>query len=198
MTATTTVPNPTPTAPRKRCFWCEGDPLYEAYHDEEWGQAVHDDAKLFEMLMLECFQAGLSWRTVLHKRAAFRAACDGFDLAKVRHYDEAKIDELMQNQAIIRHRKKLAALRVNAEAFVRVQDEFGCFAAYLWGFTQGQVLVYRPQTREQIHVKTALSDDIARDLKQRGFKFVGSTTVYAYLQAVGVVNEHMADCFKAT
>lgn len=180
----------------KRCFWCEGDPLYEAYHDNEWGEPVHDDARLFEMLMLECFQAGLSWRTVLHKRAAFHAACDGFDLAKVSQYDENKIDELMQNQSIIRHRKKLQALRVNADAFARVQDEFGCFADYLWAFTDGQVIVKCPQTRDEIAATTPLSDAIARDLKRRGFQFVGSTTVYAYLQAVGVVNEHMADCFK--
>lgn len=182
----------------KRCFWCEGDPLYEAYHDHEWGKPVHDDVHLFEMLMLECFQAGLSWRTVLHKRAAFRAACDGFDLAKVRHYDAAKIDALMHNPDIIRHRKKLESLRVNAEAFMCVQAELGSFAAYLWGFTDGQTIVKRPKIRDEITATTPLSDAIARDLKRRGFKFVGSTTVYAYLQAVGVVNEHMADCFQAT
>lgn len=173
-----------------RCRWCNpANARYVAYHDEEWGVSCREDAQLFELLVLECFQAGLSWETVLNKREAFRRAFDGFDAARIAAYDEAKIAGLLTDAGIIRHRRKIEAAVVNAGVYLRIQQEWGSFARYLWHFTQGRVL------RETGVTRSALSDAVAADLKARGMTFLGSTTVYAYLQAAGVINAHEPDCF---
>lgn len=178
---------------RCRCRWVdESDPLYVAYHDEEWGVPVHEDRKLFELLVLETFQAGLSWRTVLHKRENFRAALDGFDPARVAAYDEAKIQALMADPGIIRNRAKLRATVVNARVFLELQAQWGSFDAYLWSFTNRQVI---RRTDGQHPARTELSDRVSRDLKRRGMAFVGSVTIYSYLQAAGVVDDHEPECF---
>lgn len=181
----------------ERCFWCKGDALYEEYHDREWGMPVKDDQKLFEMLILEGFQAGLSWLTILRRRPNFYKAFDDFDIQKILHYDDAKHEQLMQDERIIRNRLKIASVKTNAEAFCRVQREFGSFSSYIWGFTEGKTIRNTPKIREDIKASTPLSDKISKDLKKRGFKFVGSTIIYAYLQAVGIVDDHMEGCFKA-
>lgn len=175
-----------------RCRWLdENSEIYVRYHDEEWGLPVYDDRKLFEMLMLEGFQAGLSWLTVLKKREAFRQAFDGFDYAKIAGYEEEKIDELLQNPQIIRSRLKIKAAINNAKIFMRIQKEFGSFGKYLWGFTNGKIMKYgifpNPPRNE-------LSDIIAKDLKKRKMKYVGSVIIYSYLQAVGVINDHEPQC----
>lgn len=176
----------------RRCSWVEGkSELYIRYHDEEWGVSLHDDEKLFEMLLLECFQAGLSWITILNKREAFRAAFDGFDREKIVGYGEDKIEELMQNTGIIRNRGKICAAVANARIYGEIQQEYGSFADYLWGFTDGQVI--RNQD-DQFRDRTALSDAVSQDLKRRGMKYVGSVTIYSYLQAAGVVNDHAMNC----
>ncbi|MEO2188377.1 DNA-3-methyladenine glycosylase I [[Clostridium] innocuum] len=178
---------------KKRCFWAENVPeIYVRYHDEEWGREVHDDHKLFEMLLLESFQAGLSWLTILKKREAFREAFDAFDVAKVAGYTEEKQKELMQNPGIIRNRLKIRAAVKNAVIFQQIQREYGSFSAYLWGFTKGKV-IYR--TQKELPTHTALSDEISADLYKRGMRFVGSVIIYSYLQAVGIVNDHEPDCF---
>lgn len=175
----------------RRCRWCNlRNPRYVDYHDCEWGVPVHDDARLFEVLLLETFQAGLSWECVLDKREAFRRAFDGFDYRRVADYDEAKREALLRDANIVRHRGKIAAAVTNARVFMAIQRECGSFAAYLWRFTEGRV-VY-----EAGLVRSPLSDTVSRDLKRRGMRFVGSITVYAYLQAVGVISGHDADCFK--
>lgn len=176
-----------------RCRWVdESDPIYVAYHDEEWGVPVHEDRMLFELLVLETFQAGLSWRTVLHKRENFRVALDGFDPARVAAYDEAKLQALMADPGIIRNRKKLQAAVVNARVFLELQAQWGSFDAYLWSFTNGQVI---RRTDGQHPARTELSDRVSRDLKRRGMAFVGSVTIYSYLQAAGVVDDHELECF---
>lgn len=178
---------------KKRCFWVdEKSPVYVKYHDEEWGVPVYDDKKLYEMLLLETFQAGLSWITVLRKRESFREAFDDFTVEKVASYGEEKMEELMQNQGLIRNRKKMEAAVKNAGVFMAIQKEFGSFSDYLWGFTNGQIIVNQD---DDFPVKTPVSDSLSKDLKKRGMGFVGSVTIYSYLQAVGVVNDHELSCY---
>jgi DNA-3-methyladenine glycosylase I len=180
----------------KRCSWSESDELYIKYHDLEWGTPVHDDRKHFEFLVLESFQAGLSWHTILKKRENFRKAFDKFDPVKVAKYDKKKIEKLMKDAGIIRNRKKIEAAINNAKRFLEVQKEFGSFDKYIWGFTDHKPKINSWKRMAQIPTTTKLSDEISKDLKERGFKFVGSTTIYAHLQAIGVVNDHIVSCFR--
>lgn len=181
---------------KKRCFWVdEKSPVYIEYHDSEWGQPVHDDKKLYEMFLLETFQAGLSWITILKKREAFRAAFDSFDVQKIAAYGDEKIAALLQNEQIIRNRNKIRAAVTNAQIFMQIQTEFGSFSNYLWGFSGGEIIINNADKAEDIPVKTELSDSISNDLKKRGMRFVGSVTIYAYLQAIGIVNDHEKNCF---
>ncbi|MEG6615218.1 DNA-3-methyladenine glycosylase I [Peptococcaceae bacterium 1198_IL3148] len=180
----------------QRCPWCEGDELYSAYHDQEWGVPVHDDQVHFEFLVLESAQAGLSWLTVLKKRPNYRRAYDDFNVEKVARYDDNKIEELMNNPGIIRNRRKIEASVNNAKRFLEIQKEFGCFDRYLWSFVDNQPIKNRWQTVDDVPAYTELSDEISKDLKKRGFKFIGTTIVYSYLQAVGIVNDHIVDCFR--
>ncbi|TKG97082.1 DNA-3-methyladenine glycosylase I [Puteibacter caeruleilacunae] len=179
-----------------RCEWCLSDPLYIKYHDEEWGVPVHDDQTLFEFLILEGAQAGLSWITVLKKRENYRKAYDGFDPAVVALYDEAKVEELLQNAGIIRNKLKIRASINNAQRFLEVQKEFGSFDKYIWGFVDFKPIVNHWTTMDEIPAKTPLSDEISKDLKKRGFKFIGSTIIYAHMQATGMVNDHVTSCFR--
>ena len=179
-----------------RCAWCEKDDLYRHYHDTEWGVPVHDDAKMFEFLLLETFQAGLSWHTILRKRENFRAAFDDFDYTAIANYHAEKIQVLMQDAGIVRNQMKINASISNAQAFMQVQKEFGSFSKYLWDFVDGKPIVNEPCTIQDVPPRTVLSDTISLDLKKRGFKFVGSTVVYAHLQAVGLVNDHVLSCWK--
>ena len=179
-----------------RCSWCEGNDIYQDYHDKEWGVPVYDDQQLFEFLILETFQAGLSWITVLKKRENFRIAFDFFDYKKVAKYDEVKYETLIQDAGIIRNKLKVRAAISNAQAFMKVQEEFGSFSKYIWGFVNGKPIVNNFKTLAEIPATTALSDTISKDLKKRGFKFVGSTVVYAHMQATGMVNDHIVDCFR--
>jgi DNA-3-methyladenine glycosylase I len=178
------------------CDWPSNDPLMIAYHDTEWGTPVHDDRKWFEFIVLDAFQAGLSWRTVLHKRQNFRDAFDQFDPRIVAGYGEDKVQELMNNAGIIRNQLKIRSAVTNANAFLRVQEEFGSFDAYIWAFTGGEVEHHELTALGGMPAKTELSDRISKDLIKRGFKFVGSTIVYAFLQAAGMVNDHLAHCFR--
>lgn len=180
----------------KRCQWCLGNDLYVNYHDEEWGVPVFDDQKQFEFLVLESAQAGLSWLTILRKRENFRKAYDDFNAEKVAAFSDKKIEKLMQNPGIIRNRKKIQASVNNAEKFLYIQESFGSFCNYIWNFVDGVPLVNEWRDLCEIPATTRLSDTIAKDLKQRGFKFLGSTILYAHLQAVGVVNDHVVDCFR--
>ena len=180
----------------KRCGWCEGDPLYEAYHDHEWGVPVLDDETLFEFLTLETFQAGLSWITVLRKRNNFRKAFDDFDYRKIAQYKDAKITELMQNAGIIRNQMKIRAAVTNAQAYMRIQDEFGSFCKYIWQFVDGKPIQNEIENHKKAPATTKISDELSKDLKKRGFKFVGSTVIYAHMQATGMVNDHQVDCFR--
>jgi len=180
----------------KRCGWCEGDPLYEAYHDHEWGVPVLDDATLFEFLSLETFQAGLSWITVLRKRNNFREAFDHFDYKKIAQYKDAKVTELMQNAGIIRNQMKIRATITNAREFMKIQDEFGSFSKYIWGFVDGKPIQNEVEDYKKAPATTELSDQLSKDLKKRGFKFVGSTVIYAHMQATGMVNDHQTNCFR--
>ena len=184
--------------PKIRCGWCGQDELYMKYHDHEWGKPVYDDRVLFEFLILETFQAGLSWITILRKRENFRDAFDKFDYKKIAKYDEEKIAGLMENAGIIRNGLKIKAAVSNAQAFMDVQKEFGSFSNYIWGFTRGKPIENQRQTLKDIPATTELSDQISKDLKKRGFKFVGSTVVYAHMQATGMVNDHVADCWVQT
>jgi DNA-3-methyladenine glycosylase I len=179
-----------------RCAWAR-DPLDIEYHDREWGVPQHDDTALFELLILEGAQAGLSWNTILRKRDAYRAAYRGFDPAVVAHFNKRKQAALMADPGIVRNASKIAWSVRNAQAFMAVQDEFGSFDRYLWGFVNGKPIVNHPKTRESLPAHTPLSDRISADLKKRGFGFVGSTIVYAFLQAMGVVDDHVATCFRA-
>ena len=181
---------------KHRCGWCLGDPLYEAYHDAEWGVPVWDDPTLFEFLILETFQAGLSWITVLRKRAHFRKVFDGFDFHKVAAYDQDKIEELLADPGIIRNRLKVEATVTNAQAFIKIREEFGSFSQYIWGFTQGRPIKNAVAHYKKAPATTPLSDAISKDLKKRGFKFVGSTIMYAHMQATGMVNDHVVTCFR--
>ncbi|MEN8789692.1 MAG: DNA-3-methyladenine glycosylase I [Flavobacteriaceae bacterium] len=180
----------------QKCGWCLGDPLYEAYHDEEWGVPVRDDETLFEFLILETFQAGLSWITILRKRENFRKAFDNFDYHKIATYQQPKIDELLQDTGIIRNRLKILSAISNAKAFMEVQDEYGSFSNYIWAFVDGVPIRNSIENYREGPSKTPLSDKISNDLKKRGFKFVGSTVVYAHMQATGMVNDHETNCFR--
>ena len=181
---------------KNRCAWCEKDDLYRTYHDEEWGNPVYDDQKLFEFLLLETFQAGLSWYTVLAKRDNFRVAFENFKYKKVALFTENHIQELMQNTGIIRNQLKIRAAVSNANAYIKVIEEFGTFATYIWNFTNGKPLVNQFKELKDIPASTPLSDAISKDLKKRGFKFVGSKVVYAHMQATGMVNDHLLSCWK--
>jgi len=179
-----------------RCGWCLSSDLYKQYHDEEWGVPVYDDQKLFEFLILETFQAGLSWITILNKRENFRQAFDDFDYQKVAQYPEEKIQELMQDVGIIRNQLKIRAAVSNAVAFIRVQEEFSSFSKYIWKFTDGKPIDNKRKSLKEVPAATPLSDEISKDLKKRGFKFVGSTVVYAHMQATGMVDDHVEDCWR--
>lgn len=177
----------------KRCKWVENkSKLYQDYHDDEWGIPVYEDKKLYEMFLLETFQAGLSWITILKKRDAFKEAFDNFDVNKIAAYNEAKVEELLNNQKIIRSKRKIDAAIKNAQIFIEIQKEFGSFSNYLWSHTNYQII---KNEDDQIKTTSKLSDCISADLKKRGMSFVGSITIYSYLQAVGVVNDHEIDCF---
>ena len=181
---------------KHKCGWCVGDELYEDYHDNEWGVPVRDDDTLFEFLILETFQAGLSWITVLRKRENFRKAFDNFDYKKIATYDQKKIDSLLEDAGIIRNKLKVNATVSNAQAFMKVQDEFGSFSKYIWGFVDGKPIKNAFEDYKKAPANTPLSDVISRDLKKRGFKFVGTTVVYAHMQATGMVNDHEVNCFR--
>nr|MBD3623067.1 DNA-3-methyladenine glycosylase I [Sunxiuqinia sp.] len=180
----------------KRCDWCLKNDLYIEYHDTEWGVPVHDDQLLFEFLLLEGVQAGLSWLTVLRKRENYRQAYDNFDPVKVAAYDDAKLQELLQNEGIIRNRLKVAASVNNAKRFLEVQQEFGSFDQYIWSFVDFKPIVNHFEKLEELPARTELSDKISKDMKSRGFKFVGSTIIYAHMQATGMVNDHLVSCFR--
>ena len=180
---------------KKRCPW-PSNPLAIRYHDREWGVPVRDDRKLFEFLILEGAQAGLSWDTILRKRENYRSAFAGFDPAKVAKFTAAKKKSLLQDEGIVRNRLKIEAAAVNARCFLVVQKEFGSFSAYVWSFVGGKPLVNRPRTRKAVPARTDLSDALSKDLKARGFKFVGSTILYAFMQATGLVDDHLQGCFR--
>jgi DNA-3-methyladenine glycosylase I len=180
----------------KRCNWCNSSELYQKYHDEEWGVPVYDDETLFEFLLLETFQAGLSWITILNKRENFRTAFDGFNYKKIALYSEDKIQDLLKDSGIIRNQLKVRSAVSNAIAFMKIQDEFGSFSKYIWGFTNGKPIVNNRKSLSEVQSTTPLSDTISKDLKKRGLKFVGSTVVYAHMQATGMVDDHVADCWK--
>lgn len=181
---------------KQRCGWCLGDPIYEAYHDTEWGVPIKDDDTLFEFLILETFQAGLSWITVLRKRENFRKAFDNFDYKKIADYDQKKINSLIEDAGIIRNKLKVNATISNAKAFMEIQKEFGSFSKYIWGFTDGKPIKNEVENYKEMPATTALSDAISKDLKKRGFKFIGSTVIYAHMQATGMVNDHEVTCFR--
>lgn len=181
---------------KTRCGWCLSSDLYKEYHDQEWGNPVYDDATLFEFLILETFQAGLSWITILNKRENFRKAFDQFDYNKIALYEEDKIQELLQDPGIIRNKLKVRSAVSNAQNFIKIQMEFGSFSKYIWDFVDGKPIINNLKTLSQAQATTPLSDTISKDLKKRGFKFVGSTVVYAHMQATGMVDDHIADCWK--
>lgn len=178
-----------------RCGWCNSSELYQKYHDEEWGVPVYEDHKLFEFLLLETFQAGLSWITILNKRENFKNAFDAFDYKKIANYSEDKIQDLLQDPGIIRNQLKVRSAVSNAIAFIKVQEEFGSFSKYIWGFVDGKPIINNRKSLSEVQATTPLSDAISKDLKKRGFKFVGSTVVYAHMQATGMVNDHVEDCW---
>lgn len=179
-----------------RCGWCADDDLYEAYHDQEWGVPVKDDYTLFEFLVLETFQAGLSWITILRKRENFKMAFDNFDYKKIAKYDEPKIASLLQDAGIIRNKLKVRAAVTNAQAFIQIQQEFGSFSNYIWDFVDGKPIKNSIKRYTDAPANTKISDAISKDLKKRGFKFAGSTVIYAHMQATGLVNDHEIDCFR--
>ena len=175
---------------KKRCSWATDDEVYMKYHDEEWGVPTHNDRELFEFLVLESFQAGLSWITILKKRENFKKAFDDFDVVKVAGYDDAKINELRENPGIIRHKGKITSAINNAQVFIEIQKEFGSFDEYIWSFTDGNVI------KAEYLTESELSKSISKDLKKRGMKFVGPTIIYSYLEAVGIIDNHQQNCFK--
>lgn len=181
---------------KHKCGWCLGDPLYEAYHDQEWGIPVYDDNTLFEFLILETFQAGLSWITILRKRENFRKAFDNFNYEKIANYNVENIETLLEDAGIIRNKLKIKATITNAQAFMEVQKEFGSFSKYIWDFVDGKPIKNKLKNYKEAPPTTALSDIVSKDLKQRGFKFVGSTVIYAHMQATGMVNDHEMECFR--
>ncbi len=178
----------------KRCDWCEKDDLYRAYHDKEWGRAIHDEQKHFEFLLLETMQAGLSWYTILSKRENYRKAFADFDVQKVSKFTSSDIDNLMTNSGIIRNRNKLEAAVINANKFIEIQQEFDSFDKYIWSFSNFEIIDNQPISLADIPVKSELSDIVTKDLKKRGFKFVGSITIYSHLQAIGIINDHLISC----
>lgn len=175
---------------KQRCSWAGPDDIYITYHDEEWGVPTHDDKELFEMLVLESFQAGLSWITILKKRENFKKAFDDFDVEKVARYDDAKVEELRLNEGIIRHKGKITSAINNAKVFIDIQDEFGSFDEYIWGFTDGKTI------KAEFLTESELSKNISKDLKKRGMKFVGPTIIYSYLESIGIIDNHQEYCFK--
>ncbi|QOW10951.1 DNA-3-methyladenine glycosylase I [Kaistella flava (ex Peng et al. 2021)] len=177
-----------------RCGWCEKDDLYRKYHDEEWGKPIYDDETIFEFLVLESFQAGLSWYTILKKRENFTEAFDQFNYKKIANYSDEKVEELMNNAGIIRNRLKILATINNAQKFQEIQKEFGSFSNYIWSFVDGHPIVNHPKTLKDVPATTEISDALSKDLKKRGFKFLGSTVIYAHMQATGMVNDHLVDC----
>ncbi|MDI9309834.1 MAG: DNA-3-methyladenine glycosylase I [Limnohabitans sp.] len=181
---------------KTRCAWCEKDDLYRNYHDNEWGNPVYDDDTIFEFLVLETFQAGLSWYTILAKRENFRKAFANFDYKKVASFTESQMEALLEDSGIIRNKLKIRATVTNAQAFMKVQEEFGTFSKYIWGFVGGKPIDNKPKTLKDVPATTEISDKLSKDLKKRGFKFVGSTVVYAHMQATGMVNDHVEDCWK--
>lgn len=184
------------TKEKVRCSWCLKDDLYKSYHDEEWGTPLHDDQQLFELLCLEGAQAGLSWYTVLNKRENYRKAFDNFDAVKMSKYSQAKIEKLLQNEGIIRNRLKVHAFVTNAKAYLEIQKEYGSFDKYIWSFVNGKPIINDVKGMGNVPAKTALSDTMSKDLLKKGFKFVGSTICYAFMQASGMVNDHFNDCWK--
>jgi DNA-3-methyladenine glycosylase I len=181
---------------KKKCDWCLGDPLYENYHDTEWGVPVYDDQKLFEFLTLEVFQAGLSWITILRKRKNFSAAFDGFDYNKVARYSKQKKIDLLNDKGIIRNRLKIDAAVSNAQAYIGIQKRYGSFSQFIWGFTAGKPLVNTFKSLDEVPPFTPLAEKISKVLKNEGFKFVGPTIIYSHMQATGMVNDHLVDCFR--
>ena len=181
---------------KTRCAWCEKDDLYRNYHDNEWGNPVYEDDKLFEFLVLETFQAGLSWYTILKKRDNFRKAFDQFNYKKIAQYGDAEIERLKQDAGIIRNGLKIKGTISNAIAFMETQKEFGSFSNYIWGFTDGKPIDNNPKTLKDVPAVNEISDALSKDLKKRGFKFVGSTVIYAHMQATGMVNDHVEECWK--
>ncbi len=179
-----------------RCEWANSNPLEMKYHDEEWGVPVHDDRLLFEMLILEGAQAGLSWRTILKKRAGYLAAFENFEVEKVALYSEQKIVELLENPNIIRNKLKVTATVVNAQCVLAIRQVYGSFDAYIWSFVNGQPIQNRWATLSEVPTRTDISDKMSKSLKKHGFKFIGSTTCYAYMQAIGMVNDHVVSCFR--
>ena len=181
---------------KTRCEWANSHPLYIEYHDKEWGVPLHNDQKLFEFLILEGAQAGLSWLTVLKKRENYRKAFDNFDAQKIARYDQRKIDELLSDKGIIRNKLKIASAIQNAQAFLAVKEEFGSFDAYIWRFVDGKTRINAWKTMQELPASTRESDMMSKELKKRGFKFVGTTICYAHMQATGMVNDHTVDCFR--
>jgi DNA-3-methyladenine glycosylase I len=182
--------------PKTRCPWCGDDPLYVAYHDKEWGVPVRSDKTLFEFIILEGVQAGLSWITVLRKRENYRKAFDNFDWEKIARYDTTKIEALLQDAGIVRNRLKVHAAVTNAKAFIKVRKEFGTFSKYIWSFVDGKPLQNQWKAMKEVPPVTALAEKISKDLKKRGFTFVGPTIIYAHMQATGMVNDHITTCFR--
>ena len=180
---------------KQRCAWCEKDDLYRNYHDNEWGKPVYEDETIFEFLILETFQAGLSWYTILAKRENFRKAFDHFDWNKIANYSEVKMAELAEDTGIIRNKLKIKATVSNAQTFIKIQEEFGSFSKYIWGFVEGKSIDNQPKTLDEVKATTPISEALSKDLKKRGFKFVGSTVVYAHMQAIGMVNDHLIYCW---
>jgi DNA-3-methyladenine glycosylase I len=180
---------------KNRCGWCLSSDLYKQYHDLEWGKPVYEDDLLFEFLILETFQAGLSWITILNKRENFRQAFDGFNCKKIAQYSEIKEEELLQNAGIIRNKLKVKSAITNAIAFIKIQEEFVSFSTYIWGFVGDKPIDNNPSTLKNVPATSTLSDALSKDLKKRGFKFVGSTVMYAFMQATGLINDHVKDCW---
>jgi len=179
-----------------RCFWVTESTLYQEYHDNEWGTPVYDDATLFEFLVLETFQAGVSWTTILNKRENFRKAFDNFDYQKIAKYPESKFNELMQDKGIMRNKLKIRSAITNAQLFMEIQNEFGSFSNFIWSYVNHKPIINQFKTRSDVPATTEISNQLSKDLKKRGFKFTGSTIMYAFMQAVGMVNDHTANCFK--
>jgi DNA-3-methyladenine glycosylase I len=186
----------TTMADKNRCGWCGNDPLYVAYHDQEWGVPVYDDQTLFEFLILEGAQAGLSWSTILKKREGYRLAFDRFDVEKVARYDGIKISALLTDPGIVRNQLKIGSAVTNAQAFLKIRDERGSFSDYIWSFVDGRPIQNAWRSLAEIPAKTPLAETISKDLKKRGFRFVGPTIIYAHMQATGMVNDHLVDCFR--